>query len=92
MRTISVINIDFLKLLNQRETKVGCNTIVLITDDSNTSIQLKARIYNYININCLDEYYKVITLTRADLQELFDSKDKVLWFDKHIQSQTELPV
>lgn len=85
-------DLAFMKLLDSSRTKKNCNTILLITNDKNISRTLSQRINEYIETHILDSHYQLICLTRDELKALYNSKDKVLWFDKHLRQEIELPV
>lgn len=85
-------DITFLELLTKNSTKKSCNTILLITNDTKISTPLTRRINEYIDTNIVDSHYQLVCLTRDDLKSLYESKDKVLWLDKHLRIVMELPV
>ena len=85
-------DLTFMRLLEANRTKKNCNTILLITNDRNISKNLSQRVNAYVEEHGLDSHYQLICLTRDDLKALYNSKDKVLWLDKHLRTEMELPV
>lgn len=85
-------DLDFMELLQNSRTKKSCNTILLITEDADTASVVGRQIDEYLEEHALSGHYQLIRLTREELKSLYESKDKVLWFDKHLRNEMELPV
>ena len=88
----AMMDIEFIKLLSSGNAKKNCNTILLITNDTTTSCILKPRISCYLEQHGLCDYYQLVCLVREDLRSLYESKDKVNWFDYYLRCAVELPI